>query len=226
MNPSELLSMLRGNELTEGLGEAGLVELLSSPLACEMDVFKGGIVFREGEMPKYVFILLVGRVNMQKSTFTGRRVFLTSIDEAGDVFGEVYFALQKPYDIYVEAAEKSRVLALSGELFSLGSGGRIPTLFQRNLFKIMARKAFSMNRRLQVLSSGGLRERIARLLFQEMDESGVIRLDATREALAGWLSATRPALSRELGAMRREGILRIDGRTIEVADMEKFEKYL
>ena len=47
-----------------------------------------------------------------------------------------------------------------------------------------------------------------------------------REEMADYLTVSRPALSRELGNMVREGILKIDGRDLVILDQEALEEYL
>ena len=225
----QILSEILGkNPLVAGLSEDELENFIASSSAKELVYEGNGAVFHEGDRPAYIYILISGAIHIQKSAFSGRHILLTTINEPGDMFGEVYLFLKQPYDIYVEADAGTRLLALSGSCFGDGgeSGSRAQFVLQRNLLSVFARKAYSMNRKLQVLSGGSLREKLARLVFQEMDENGVMELDGSRETLADWLAVTRPSLSRELGAMQRDGILSVDGRKIMVADRNKFEQYL
>ncbi len=220
--------ILRRNPLVAGLSEAEREEFIAASNAKALTYEKNGTVFHEGDRPAFLYILLSGAVHIQKSAFSGRPVLLATVDAPGDMFGEVYLFLKQPYDISVEAATETRVLALPGAAFD---GDRQPVsrlrfLLQRNLLAVFARKTYAMNRKIQVLGGGSLREKLARLLFQEMDENGVTELTASRETLANRLAVARPSLSRELGALHREGILRVDGRRIAVADWERFEQYL
>ena len=81
---------------------------------------------------------------------------------------------------------------------------------------ILAQKAYGMNQRLQVLSAGNLRQKIARVLLQHCDESGKVSLPMNRVQLASYLSATRPSLSRELAKMNEEGLISIDKKKLSV----------
>ena len=56
--------------------------------------------------------------------------------------------------------------------------------------------------------------------------SGEIAKNPSREELADYLNVTRPSLSRELGNMEKEGIIRLDGRKIVIVSQEKLEEYL
>ncbi len=228
MNQEErALQALRMSGLAAGLDDAGLKEVLASSRVRELHLTRGELVFADGDTPKCLYILLSGEVQIRKDTFSGRSIFISEIADPGDLFGEIYMVLQKPYDMYVEVAREARILAIASEYFTLDPGkSRTALLVQQSLMKIFARKAYHMHTRIKILASGTLRERIVRFLFQSMDDKGEVTLAATREYMADYLAATRPSLSRELSAMQRVGILAIDGKHVKVTDMEAFESYL
>ncbi|MFC2740683.1 MAG: Crp/Fnr family transcriptional regulator [Selenomonas sp.] len=104
---------------------------------------------------------------------------------------------------------------------------RLQGLLQRNLLRDFARKAYQMNNMLKVLASGSLRGKIARyLMLQPQQADGKICLSESRESTAIYLAVSRPALSRELSAMQKEGILAVESRTIHILDRERLEEYL
>ena len=209
--------------------EAGEIEeFLSLSRVRLMSFAKGSVIFHDGDMPRCLYMLVEGEVHIRKDSFTGRRIFLSEIDEPGDVFGEVYLLLRKPYDMYVEAVRDTKLLAIDSEAFSLqeAAGSHAALLVQQNLMRVLARKAYFMHTKLKILASGSLRERIIRFLFWSMDAGGSVRLDITRETWASYLTVARPSLSRELSVMQAEGILQVDGRHIRVLDKDRFESYL
>ena len=214
--------------LAENMTEGEVREFLASSRVQLRRCHKGEVVFNDGDMPHSLYVLLSGRVHIQKESFTGRHIFLSEIDEPGDVFGEVYLLMGRPYDMYVEAARDTELLVMESEAFSL-TGKEVSEaarLVQRNLMRILARKAYFMHTKLKVLSSGSLREKIVRYLFWGMDGEGKIHLDVNRENWAQYLAVARPSLSRELGTMQQEGLLEVRGREIRVLDKAAFESYL
>ena len=145
------------------------------------------------------------------------------------MFGEVYKILKRPYDMYVRAVTKVKLLEVSSRLFTLDVGEtprRSALIVQKNLMKIFAGKAYAMHTKLKILASGTLREKIVRYLFPYVDAKGHVTLIVSREFIAAYLAVSRPSLSRELGAMQREGIIEAEGRTIRIRDMDLFESYL
>ena len=225
----QLIPVLKKSSLAAGMSDEEVAELLASAQVHLREYPKGQIVFHEGDMPKSLYILLAGEVHILKDTFSGRRIFLSEINEPGDMFGEVYEVLKQPYDMYVETVTPVRLLEISSELFTLEAGGKLSRSalkIQRNLMRIFARKAYFMHNKIKVLASGSLREKIIRFLFIELQGKRELELTGSREFMAAYLAVTRPSLSRELSAMQREGIIAVDGKCVKVLDMERFEEYL
>ena len=224
----EIFDIVKSSSLAHGMTEEDVRALLASSQVRRRTVAKGGILFQEGEMPHGLYLLLSGTLVIKKDTFSGRQIFLSELSETGEMFGEVYEVLGRPYDMYVEAATRAEVLEISSSLFSLAGGdlSRPALCVQRSLMRIFARKAYYMHGRIQVLASGTLREKIVRFLAEHLGEDGTVQLTESRETLAAYLAVTRPSLSRELSAMAREGILEVSGRTVRVCDLAQFESYL
>ncbi len=224
----ESAAILRRCSLTDGMDDKMLRDFFASGDVKRLRFPKGAAVLREGARLRHIYILLSGAVHIMKNTFSGRRILISEIDEPGDMFGEVYLVLREPCGMTVETAKDTELLAVSSDSFSLEGG--LPTetgmVVQRNLMRVFARKAFFMHRKLQVLSSGGLRERLIRYLFQRMAPDGTVVLAGTREQLADELAVARPSLSRELSVLQREGLLVLEGRSVRVTDMVRFEEYL
>ena len=230
MNEKEhAAQILAESSLARGINAEDLEELLAASEVALRTYPKGAIIFHDGDMPRSLYILLEGEVHILKDTFSGRQIFISEIDHPGDMFGEVYEVLRRPYDMYVRAVTKVTLLEVSSDLFTLDVGERprrSALIVQKNLMRIFASKAYAMHTKLKILASGTLREKIVRYLYPHVDETGRVTLTASREFIAAYLAVSRPSLSRELSAMQREGILSAAGRSIRILDMDLFESYL
>ena len=72
---------------------------------------------------------------------------------------------------------------------------------------------------MRATSCGSLRRKLAALLLEHRRPDGMVSLAMNREQMADFLGVTRPSLSRELAAMRDEGLLQMEGRSIRVPDI-------
>ena len=81
-------------------------------------------------------------------------------------------------------------------------------------------RALSMNDRIQVLSQRSLRNKIITLLKQYSGRAsgGTFSLPFSREDMAVYLGCDRSALSRELAAMKRDGIIDYYRNSFRVMD--------
>lgn len=79
----------------------------------------------------------------------------------------------------------------------------------------------TLTERLRAAQFVSLREKLADWLLRrcELSGSATIRLEATRERMAELFGVARPNLSRELGALRRSGILELSGREIRIRNI-------
>ena len=81
--------------------------------------------------------------------------------------------------------------------------------------------------RLKTLSRKTVRERfVVYLLEHKKKNSSTVNIIHNQATLAEYLNVTRPALSKEINKMIKEGIIEIDGKTVRVLDEPSLEKYV
>ena len=114
--------ILAQTSLAQGMNAEEVAELLASSDVTLRTYPKGALIFHDGEMPHSLYILLEGEVHILKDTYSGRQIFISEIDQPGDMFGEVYEVLKRPYDMYVRAMTKVKLLEVSSHLFTLDVG--------------------------------------------------------------------------------------------------------
>ena len=191
---------------------------------------KGSFVFEEGDVPDRLYVLIYGLVEVSKLTFSGKKILITTIENPGDMFAEVYMFMGKSkYDMSAQTGEESLILSISSEFFeniSYNTNALAAEKIRKNLMSIFAMKAYNLSGKVRLLGCGSIREKISLYLIENQTPSGEIAKNPSREELADYLNVTRPSLSRELGNMEKEGIIRLDGRTIVIVSQDKLEEYL
>nr|WP_191383971.1 Crp/Fnr family transcriptional regulator [uncultured Lachnoclostridium sp.] len=193
------------------------MEKVLSCLSAKMQEYeRGSVLFRQGEKMEQMGIVLEGSLSLEKEDFWGNRSIL-AIVEAGEVFGEVYACRkERTLNINVTAQYRTKVLLLDlTPVLDRGEGegpGKEEALYEKltvNLVHILADKTWSMARKTEYLSGRGIREKVEAYLSAQaqMAGGGDFIIPFNRQELADFLAVDRSALSRELGKMRREGIL-------------------
>lgn len=182
-------------------------------------------VFSEGETPSNIFILDSGEVALEKSFASGKRNLLYTV-EPGDVFGEAFlFSGQSHYWYDAIAMKKSRVIMIPWKFFYgfCENACGHHQMITRNLLEILAGRNFSMTKKLHLLSSTSLKEKLAIYFLDNTDASGRVKLGMNREDLADFLGVARPSLSRELMNMQKDGLIRVDREDVKIVDMDRLE---
>lgn len=182
---------------------------------------KGGYIFRQGDVPEYLYFVLDGEVETGQVNALGRQNYVDFVKE-GQGFGAVDLFLEhESYEYYALAGKESEVLAVSRHFFyrtcENNCAHHSKIIF--NLMQIFAKEAEKNKKRLHLLTRGTLRQRTAYYLIQLSADGKNIDLPMNREDLAAYLNTTRPSLSRELSKMQEKGIISIAGRNhIQILD--------
>jgi CRP-like cAMP-binding protein len=223
-----MIDKIKDNILFKNLTQEDIELSLSCSNAKLKDYEKNQIIFSQMDPPKALYVLINGSVSVCKDTPDGRKYIVTNIEE-GDIFGEVYVFLQKAdYNYYVVANVNSTVLAIPKEYFfnTCDKSCNAHSLIIQNMLGILAGKAYYLNNKLQLLTSGSLRQKIAKYLMDNCNNKKYVKLTMNREQLSAYLNVTRPSLSRELIKMQEDGLIEVDRDMVKIIDLDKLNSAL
>ena len=176
---------------------------------------KNTYIFRQEDRPSRLFFVLSGTVMLGQINVAGRQNYVEYVKE-GQGFGEVdLFLGHEEYRYFAVARSEVTVLAVSRHFF-YGTCAKNCSHHHRvifNLLRIFAKEADRNTRKLHLLTSGSLRQRIAGYLMEQSAGNREVQLTMKREELAAYLNTTRPSLSRELSWMRDAGVIELTSRS-------------
>lgn len=206
--------VLRHCSLLEGIAPEAYEEALSFFRARPVALDKHEILQRLDEPFRYGGIVLFGSLEGSFLNENDAKISVSRF-EPGRLYGEALGCVQPPHSpIQLEAIRDSLVLlldlsALHQEAASLAG---IQYHLAMNLIHGLAGRNVYQHQKLRILSQKKLRDRIAIFLGglpHTEDGAAVVKLTTT--AMAEFLGVSRSALSREIGALQDEGVLRIEG---------------
>lgn len=182
-------------------------------------------VFVDGmEFVKTGFVL-EGEVHVITQGSQGDTSIMGSI-KPGDTFTEVVncLGIQKP-PVSVVVAQPSRI-ALVDLRKMLNPSPEFAALFApctANLIELLSRKCMTLRAKVELLSRRTIRGKVCHYLemLMEQQNSTKVRLRYNREELADYLCVNRSALSRELAAMKNEGIIEFNKDTVLILQPEE-----
>jgi CRP/FNR family transcriptional regulator, cyclic AMP receptor protein len=188
---------------------------------------KGEILFREGELPRALCIVLEGRVKKSITSSRGRTLVI-GFSGPGTVIGLEANILGRAYMVTAETVRLTLVIAvprseLVREIRTNSAAAWLVTQLVCENSYFLAGK----------LSSVGLSESapqsVARCLMElgasrPNGERDRARLDLSQETIAQLLGLSRETVSRQLARFRRAGLLEWDRSNFVIRDREALEK--
>jgi CRP/FNR family transcriptional activator FtrB len=197
-------------------GQAAMAELLRPSFTQILP--RGAVLFEQDEQPDFLHMVLEGSVGLQ-AELPQRGRTVVEIFGPGELFLAAAVVLRLPYLASAVALTEVRVLMIPAEVFRDGVA-RFPELC-RATTQLLARHWRLMVDQVVDLKLRTAEERVARFIARRVpDESGTGQapLPEPRNAIAARLGMTPETLSRALGSLEQQGLLRRDDAGAMVAD--------
>ena len=199
--------------------------ILKCSRSCMKKYPAGTYIFEQGGLPTRLFLLLSGQVQICKDFTSGKRDVLYLV-EAGNVFGEIFlFGNRERYWYDAVAVTDIAVLEMPWDFFYHFCSNACDHHKQltQNMLEILSENNFKITRKLHIVTTSSLRERMAIWLIDSMDEEENVELRMNREQLADFLGVARPSLSRELMRMQADGLIQVSKKKIAIRNRQALE---
>lgn len=206
--------------LFHGIPPSELDGLLACLRAEEGHYEKGDVILAMGQAVTGCMLILSGAVRAESVNAEGIHS-LMAFHRAGALVGDVLMVTpDNASPVYVIASERVTLLRLPYRRIMEGCSKCCPrhSLVRENLLSEIAMKFWTQRRRIAYLSTPSLRGRIALLLLDQSADA--FTLGGTREDMADLLCVNRSALSRELGRMQEEGLIRFRRNSFRITDRQ------
>lgn len=188
------------------------------------EIYKGEVIIRQGTPCLHMYILLKGNLEVNIVDISGNNVKIENL------VGPRAFATPHLFDehgvfpaTFTVVEEGVLFMATKESAFQLISSN--PELL-RNFLRITGNCTACTVGRLKILSYKSIRSRFAYYLFERRKDSNEIFMEHNQTQLAEYLNVSRPALANEIKKMADEGLIRIDGKNVELLSISSLLKYL
>ena len=214
------IPILKRTKLFSGVGEEDIASLLSCLGARKKEYKKGEYILREGEHISDIFILVEGKIHIQKDDYWGNRSIL-SVISVGEMFGEGYAAPEIGALLNdVVAVEDSSVIFFDVKriLTTCSSACRFHNMIVQNMFFAISDKNRRLVQKLGHMSGRTTRTKLISYLSEEAKRQGssAFTVPFNRQQLADYLCVDRRAMSNELCKMRDEGMIKFEKSRFEL----------
>lgn len=169
---------------------------------------KGSIIFHSGDVVNKIGIVINGAVNIERVDIEGRRSIISNVSRLG-IFGESYALSKAKMMVDAVASLDSDILFIDVDVLEREREKSWAYKIRDAMLRVSAEKNIVLSNRIFCSSAKTIREKVdSYLSFESIkNNSNDFYIPFDREELADYLSVDRSALSKELGRMKREGLI-------------------
>lgn len=206
---------LHRSKLFAGIAAADIPQALKCLGFIEKQIPEGGAVFSTEE-PYPAGVVADGSIDLVLLRNTGRSLLLNRL-VAGDSF---VYRMSEEKNLGMTAVRPSRIVFVNMEtLFEPHKHNCVfRGRFIENLIRLQTDLLTELYDKIGLLTEPSLRAKILHYLTARRTANCPELQDLDRQSLADYLNCERSALSRELSRMDKEGLIRLDGRSIRLID--------
>lgn len=184
----------------------------------------GENIYREGDPSNQVFLVLKGIVKTHKLDEGGKEL-ITGIHKPDDFFGFTSFTKNIAYPEYATAMEETKCIGVNKN--------KLKEVLEHNpglvmeLMQLMSESLSEAREQLLQMAYGSVRKKTANTLLKFADklrQNGNGPIHILRSDLAGVAGMATETLIRTLSSFKREGLIGIRDRDIQILDLERLKK--
>lgn len=217
-------TFLEKTMIFRGLSDCEIDSALTVLRSVEKKYEKDTTILYAGDVTDQMGLVMDGSVTIENNDIWGNRTVLGHVGRGG-FFAETYAILEdEPMMVDVRANDDCTILFLKmGSIRTLTDSSQSwSSKIIANLLSISTEKNLHLSARSFHISSKTIRSRLMSYLNSVYLKTGSLAFDIPfdRQQLADYLNVERTALSKELGRMKRDGIIDYDRNHFDVKSRE------
>ena len=186
---------------------------------------KGDVVFRQGEVCRFLYILLEGEVEAEMTDDSGAMLRIEAIQAPRALAPAFLFAEDNHFPVTATVSVKAEAFIATKESVFRQMGRN--EVFLRNFLSVNANRTTFLTGRLQFLSFKTIRGKLIHYILElAFPDKKKILLDKSQQELAEYFGVTRPALAKVLYELADEGMIAVNRREITILNREAMRKTL
>lgn len=186
---------------------------------------KNEVIAIAGEPVNYLLIIISGSVKGEMIDYSGKTIKIEDIEAPKPLATAFLFGTENKFPVTVTANNDGKMLAVQVSEFLklLQLNGQI----LKNYLNIISTRAQFLSQKLHFLSFKTIKGKVAHyLLHQAGEQLHSIELKNTQQQLAELFGVTRPSLGRVIGEMQKEGLIRMEKKTVILVNKRKLNEIL
>ena len=223
MTNDQMMQVLQKCPLFAGMSTLS-IDLALGNISYQIINFAPRDVYTLAGMPcRFADIVLSGSLICRMVSLSGKQVEVTRLRPGNLIAPAFIFAKNNSMPVSVETDSEVILLRMPPQTLKklIDDDADIRMTYIRSLSNIDV----FLTHKMKVLSLFTVREKVAYLLLERAGEqnSNTIRLTRSRQEIADSFGIQKFSLLRVLSEFEKEGVIRVDGKTIEIIDRSRLK---
>lgn len=185
-------------------------------------------IFLLGDQVDVIGIVLEGTLEIIKENLIGNRHIIASLGPS-NMFGEGIVCTKErisPVSVLTKTEATVMLIPYQKVITSCEKTCSFHIQLIHNMMLLLGEKNYVLNHKIDLLMIKGMKEKLATFLLYEAKRKGSNRfdIDFNRNELAEYLNVSRPSMSRELAAMKENGIIDYHMNSFHILSIEKLKE--
>lgn len=185
---------------------------------------KGDIVVSKGESVHDLKIVVGGSLSAIMNDDNGKTLKVDNFKVGQSLAPAFLFTKDQSYPVVVIANEESQILRISKEVLLQIFVEEQKVL--ENYLTLVSNIVQTLTKKVRILTLKTMKAKICFLLLNESNIKKSKFIKFGRQEMADYLGVERPSLSRTLGKLQNDGLIKLHGKEIELIDIEEIKKSL
>lgn len=186
---------------------------------------KNDIVIISGEKVLNLYIILSGSVKGEMIDYSGKTIKIEDIEAPKPLATAFLFGKENRFPVTVTANNDVQLLVIPvPEFLKLL---QLNTQILKNYLDIISTRAQFLSQKLHFLSFKTIKEKVAHFILKQTgEEFHSVQLKNTQQQLADLFGVTRPSLARVFSEMQKDGLIKIDKKTVYLVNKSGLNQLL
>ena len=226
MSEEQMIDLLGGCNLFRGMSNTEISSVLSGHLGRIKNYPRDTLIAQAGDEVRFLLIVLQGSVKGEMIDYTGKVIKIEDIVPPRSLAPAFMFGSRNRYPVNITSGEDTKVLSIPRDRFLLMLQESEKVLV--NFINIISSRGQFLSNKIKFLSFTTIKGKLAQYLLDisVQTASNSFVLPHSQSQLSELFGVARPSIGRAIGEMNQDGILRTEGKRVEILDQARLTAYL
>ena len=226
MSEEQMIELLGDCNLFRGMSSMEISSVLSGHLGRVKSFPRDVLISQAGEEVRFLHILLQGSVKGEMVDYTGKVIKIEDITPTRPLAPAFLFGKQNRYPVNITSGEDALLLSIPRDRFLIILQESEKVLV--NFINIVSNRGQFLSNKIKFLSFTTIKGKFAQYLLDlsVQHDSMSFTLPHSQSQLSELFGVARPSIGRAIGELKQEGIIRTEGKQVEILDQARLTFYL